>query len=132
MDRSISVSENHDYIIIRVHKPMTTELSLRIGPEITRLAAEKSINRFLFDVRGSVNIQSVTKNFWFANKDIESFGFPRASRSAFLVDKNDRSHDFITTAFLNAGYIVRIFNDENSAIRWLEKGASIERVIQGS
>ncbi len=126
MDYEISISENLDYIVIRVHKPMTTELSLRCGPEIVRLAEENNINRFMFDVRESVNIQSVTKNYYFAYKDIAEFEFPRASRSAFLVDKNDRSHDFITTAFLNAGYIVKIFNDESSAIKWLEEGASNE------
>ena len=126
MDYEISISENLDYIVIRFHKPMTTELSLRCGPEIMQLAEEKNIKQFLFDVRGSRNIQSVGKNYYFAYRDIEEFGFPRASRSAFLVDKNDRSHEFITTAFLNAGYIVKLFHDENSAVKWLEEGTSNE------
>ena len=126
MDYEISTSDNLSYIVIRVNKPMTTELSLRFGPEIMRLAEEKNINQFMFDLRGSVNIQSVVKNYNFAYRDIEEFGFPRASRTAFLVGKNDRSHDFITTAFLNAGYNVKLFNGENSAIKWLEEGTSNE------
>ena len=120
MDYRITVSDNHGFILIKVYKPMTTELSLRCGPEIVRLAEENNINRFLFDVRGSSNIQSVTKNYYFAYEDIQSFGFPKASRSAFLVDKDDKSHDFISVAFQNAGYIVEIFYNEASAINWLE------------
>jgi hypothetical protein len=61
------------------------------------------------------------RNYEFANKEMVDFGFSRRSRSALLVRPDDRSHDFIETAFLNAGYAVKLFTDEVSAISWLEK-----------
>ena len=121
MDYEISISEHRSYIIIKFYAAMTTSVACRCGREIVRLAAEHNINRFLFDVTQSTNIQSVTDNYYFAYSDIEDFSFPKASRSAFLVSAGDRSHDFITTAFLNAGYLVKLFSDKEEAVTWLEE-----------
>ncbi len=123
MEYEISISKTCNHIIIRFYAPMTTALACRCGPELVHLASENNIDRFLFDVRHATNIQSHANNFFFANKDIMSFGFPRASRSAFLVRPGDTSHDFITTAFLNAGYSVKLFSDEEEAVTWLERGS---------
>ena len=124
MDYEIYISESRHYIVFRPLQPMTAEIGQRGCPEVTRLGAEKNINRFLFDMRGSANIESVSNNFYFARKDIVEFGFPHASRSAFLVDANDTSHEFITTVFLNTGYIVKLFKDESTAINWLEESTN--------
>ena len=98
---------------------MTSELALKSGPEIMRLADESDIRKFLFDMRESRNIQSVTNNYYFAYERIQTFDFPRNSLSAFLVQPSDNSHDFITTAFKNAGYSVEKFTSEDEAIKWL-------------
>ena len=121
MDYKISLSENRDYIILQYLVPMTTKVSLESGPEIMRLAIENNISKFLFDMRDSKNIQSPSGNYYFANQYIQKFNFPRNTRSAFLVSPDDHSHDFITTAFLNAGYIVAQFTSEEEAIKWLIK-----------
>ena len=120
MDYEITISKHHSHVVIKFYAAMTTSLACRCGPELVRIAAEHNINRFLFDVTQSKNIQSVTDNYYFAYKDIEDFDFPRASRSAFLVRPGDKSHDFITTAFLNAGYLVKLFTDEATALAWLD------------
>ena len=77
------------------------------------------INRYLFDSRGAPNVEKVLPNYEFAYKGLESFGFPRNSRSALLVDPHDKTHDFMETLFLNAGYEVKLFHDEAAAIAWL-------------
>jgi hypothetical protein len=66
-------------------------------------------------------VQSVVDNYEFARKETTAFGFPTKSRSAFLVRPDDKSHDFINTAFYNAGYVTRMFSDEAAAIAWLEQ-----------
>ena len=119
MDYKISIAENRNYIIIKYYVPMTTEISLKSGPELMRRSTENDIRRFLFDMRESINIQSVTDNYYFANQHIRTFDFPRRSRSAFLVNPSDNSHDFITTAFMNAGYAVAKFANEDEAVKWL-------------
>jgi hypothetical protein len=121
MDYKISISENRNYIILQYFVPMTTKVALESGPEMMRLAIENKILNFLFDMRKSQNVQSSGENYYFANRDNQSFGFPRNTRSAFLVRPDDDSHDFITTAFLNAGYMVAQFTTEEEAIKWLLK-----------
>jgi hypothetical protein len=98
---------------------MTTEVALRSSPELMQLASENNIKKFLFDMRKSANIQSVADNYFFANKHIQTFDFPRNSVSAFLTRPDDNSHDFITTAFINAGYRVEKFTDKKEAVKWL-------------
>lgn len=119
MDFRISIAENRNYIIIKYFVPMTSELALKSGPELIRHSAGSGINRFLFDMRKSQNIQSATDNYFFANQKIQSFDFPKMSRSAFLTQPSDNSHDFITTAFKNAGYAVAKFTSEEEALKWL-------------
>jgi hypothetical protein len=118
-DYRISIAENRNYVIIKYLVPMTTELALKSGPELQRIANENDIKRYLFDMRESQNIQSAADNYFYANQDIQTFDFPRESRSAFLIEPSDHSHDFITTAFKNAGYLVDKFVTEDEAVKWL-------------
>lgn len=119
MDYQISIIENVGYVLIEVFQPMTSELGRRCGAQAAQIGEEKKILNFLFDVRKAPNIQSVVHNYDFAYKEMSDFSFPKASRSAFLVNPGDNSHDFIETAFLNAGYTVKSFTEEEPAISWL-------------
>lgn len=121
MDYKISLDENLGCIFIKVFNAMTSEIGAQCGPEIVRLSEEKHIKRFLFDVREAPNTQTDVQNYNFATEKISDFDFPHDSRSAFLVNPGDTSHDFITTIFLNAGYRVKSFTDEESAMSWLTK-----------
>ena len=121
MDYQVSVADGGRYILIRVFVPMTSAIGVRCGVDASRLGVEKKMNSYLFDLRDSPNAQSVVDNYEFAHGEIADFGFPKSSRSAFLVRSDDRSHDFINTAFFNAGYITKLFTDETSAVSWLDK-----------
>lgn len=121
MDYQISPAASARYILIKVLVPMTSAVGVRCGTDAVRAGAEKNIDRFLFDLRDSPNVQSVVDNYEFAHKEITNFGFPMSSRSAFLVRPDDKSHDFINTAFYNAGYVTRMFTDELAAVAWLEQ-----------
>jgi len=119
VDYEVTLSPEKSFITIKYLGPMTTELAMESGPTMLALAKTHDVNKFLFDMTASRNVQTVTKNYAFAYKDIQSFEFPRASRSAFLVNPEDHSHDFITTAFSNAGYMVKIFFEYPEAVAWL-------------
>ena len=121
MDYQVSVAGSGRYILIKVLVPMTSAIGARCGAEAFRLGVEKNLTGYLFDLRDAPNVQSVVDNYEFAHKEISGFGFPKDSRSAFLVRPDDRSHDFITTALFNAGYVTKLFSDEASAVAWLEK-----------
>lgn len=117
----ITVSADGTHIIIDIMAPMTVELGFQCGREASALGKRMGISRYLFDSRGAPNVESVLPNYDFAYKGLESFGFPRHSRSALLTDPDDMSHDFMETLFLNAGYEVRLFRDEAEAIAWLAR-----------
>jgi hypothetical protein len=121
MDYQVSLAAGGRYILIKVMVPMTSAVGARCGADAVRLGTEKNIERFLFDLRDSPNVQSMVDNYEFAHKEIADFGFPKSSRSAFLVRPDDRSHDFIDTALFNAGYVTKMFIDEATAIAWLEQ-----------
>ena len=107
MDYKISIADDRSYLIIEYYIPMTTEVALRSSPELMQLASENNIKKFLFDMRKSANIQSVADNYFFANKHIQTFDFPRNSVSAFLTRPDDNSHDFITTAFIMQDIVLK-------------------------
>ncbi|HTY02941.1 MAG TPA: hypothetical protein VMC81_04345 [Rhodocyclaceae bacterium] len=116
----MSVSESGRHIVIKVLVPMTSELGMRAGPDAARLGAERKLSAYLFDLRDSPNVQSVIDNYEFVHKDIPKSDFPRDSRNAFLVRPDDKSHEFISMVFANAGYMTKTFTDEASAVAWLE------------
>lgn len=121
MDYEVSVSNNEKYIVVNVTSPMTVDLGRRCGIEATELGKRLHIYRYLFDLRSSPNVDELPKNYEFAYKDLDAFGFPRNARSALLTDAEDKTHDFLETLFINAGYVVRKFVDEESATSWLEE-----------
>lgn len=121
MKYEVSLSGDGTYVLIRVRGAMTRELGRRCGKDAVRMGAEHGLRRFLFDLRDAPNIENILSNYQFAYKDMADFGFDRQARSALLTNPSDRSHDFIETAFRNAGYDVRIFSDEESAVAWLAR-----------
>lgn len=120
MDYEVRLADSGRHVRVTVYVPMTSATGVRVGADAVRLGAEMKVEKFLFDLRGSPNVQSIVDNYEFAHKEIGGFGFPLTSRSAFLVRPDDKSHDFINTAFFNAGYVTRLFTDEAEAIAWLE------------
>jgi hypothetical protein len=121
MECEISPAPSGRHVRIKVLVPMTSATGSRCGNEAVRLGLAMKIDRYLFDLRDSQNVQSVVENYEFVHKEFMEFDFPKRSRSAFLVGADDKSHDFINTAFSNAGYITRLFTDEAAAIAWLEE-----------
>jgi hypothetical protein len=121
MDYEVSLGGSGRYILVKVLVPMTTAVGVSCGSDAVSLGLEKKVDRFLFDLRNSPNVQAVVDNYEFARKEITKFGFPTSSRSAFLVRPDDKSHDFINTAFFNAGFVTKMFSEEAAAIAWLQQ-----------
>ncbi|WP_429886326.1 hypothetical protein [Geoalkalibacter halelectricus] len=119
MDIEVRVAEGEDFVRIRIFVPMNNLIGERCARQAARLGEEHGLKKFLFDLRGAPNIQSVAQNYVFAYDELPQFEFPRASISAFVIDEGDSSHEFIELAFQNAGYIVKSFTDEDAAIKWL-------------
>lgn len=114
------MSDDQKYIICRVTGPMGADTAREFGQAMDALSRDRHVDRFLTDVRNAINVSGVLDNYRFAHEDMTDF--QRTARSAILTAPGDRSHDFVETVARNAGYIVRIFDDEETAVAWLEEG----------
>ena len=121
MKYEISLSEDGSYVRIRVFEVITGDVEREFAEEAIKEAKQHGIAKFLVDVRGTSNVAATFEQFLFGYKDMNQFALDRSSMIAVLVDAGDKSHDFIETVMLNAGYNCRLFPDEDSALKWLEE-----------
>lgn len=121
MSYTIGLSQDGQYIVCRVKGRMTVDIARASAKEIDRLSRATKIKRFLNDVRDAPNVLGTLENYDYAYRDMRELDLQRDVRSAILADPADRSHDFVETVAQNAGYNVRVFYDEDTAIAWLKK-----------
>jgi len=119
MNNEIKVSDSGKYIIVLVNTDMTRALAEQLGVEATHLGKKKNINLFFYDLRNSVNRESINANYIFAKQEVLKIEPSYLNKIAMLVSPNDKSHDFVETVLRNAGHNVLIFNDEEKALSWL-------------
>ncbi len=121
VDYEMSMSEGKTHVLIRVHMPMTRELASEVNQEAAKYGQTHGVNRFLYDVRGHVNTDTVTHNYDIVHKDVRDIPYTGKERFAVVHDAGDKSHDFIMTVARNAGYNLKLFASEQDAIAWLRK-----------
>jgi len=121
MNYTIGVSESGKFIRLRVEGEISAELARKWSDEMREMGLASGIGRFLSDVRGARNVSSILENYSFAYKDAPELSLDRNARVAILASPDDRSHDFVEVTLQNAGYNVRLFRDESSAVQWLEE-----------
>ena len=120
MPYSIKPSDDGRYIVVTTQGNLTNEIALRQNIESHALGKKLSISRYLVDVTQARNIDSVPTNYKFAYEDmVAAPEIDKNARIALVADPQDHSHDFIETAFRNAGFHIRLFRNRDEAIRHL-------------
>lgn len=119
MNYEINISDSGKFIEVIVNSDMTRDLAEQVGKEAIYLSRKKNINLFLYDLRNSVNRESVNSNYIFAKQDINRIEPDFANKIAMLTNPNDKSHKFVETVLRNAGHNVLMFNDKDIALEWL-------------
>lgn len=119
MNYEVKISEDKTFVWHLPHENITMQLAYEMSQDAIRLARENNIYRFLSDVRGIRNTDSLLKNFDFAYVDIEKLGYLKSDKIAIVHDADDHSHDFIKQVSLNQGYNVKLFTTIQEAIDWL-------------
>lgn len=121
MSHKIFLSEDGKYIVCEVTGLITLEVLREFASEVNSLSRATGVKRLLHDVRHAVNVMKISQNYQYAYEDMEGLELQRDVRSVILVNPADKSHDFMETVSQNAGYNVRIFQDEDTAISWLNE-----------
>ena len=121
MEFKLTISKNRKYLIIDVFNTITEELQRRFVEEGVETMKKNNIKNVLVDVNRVPNTANVYEKYKLAYYETDRLGYPRDGKIAVFVNPGDNSHDFIETAFRNAGYQCSIFKDKNSAVEWLNK-----------
>lgn len=121
MQCDISLAEGNQYACLRIKETIVPDIGRALLTEMLNLQKQKSIFRFLLDTRGVSAKTTPVDDFRMANREVTSAGFVPGTQVALLKSPGDTSHDFIETAGLNAGQNIRLFEDMNAAIDWLQK-----------
>lgn len=119
MNYEIKVSDSGKYIIVLINADMTRTLAEQAGLEATHLGKKHNINLFFYDLRNSINRETVNANYIYAKQEVQKIEPDYANKIAMLVSPNDKSHDFVETVLRNAGHNVLIFHDKQKALDWL-------------
>ena len=121
MKYEISISKSETYVKVKVNETISAEMARDFAEEAIKKANQHNIKKFLIDVRGTRNVAGHLENYLFAYENVNRFGLDRNSRIGVIVSPGDKSHDFVETVLMNAGYNCCLFLEEYSAIEWLEE-----------
>lgn len=114
---SINLSENGQYIILKLCGEVTGDLANRQIPEAHALGRKLGIHRYLVDATEARNVDTVTGNYQFAHKDmLKNPNIDKYAKVAILVSRGDYSHDFAETTSRNSGLNVTLFRDREKAV----------------
>ena len=120
MSYTITPSPDKTYIFIKVTGNITRASAMEHNVKAHTLGKKLGINKFLMDMTESRNTDSVIDNYKFAYEDMTTPDIDPAARVATVISPDDSSHDFVVTAMMNAGLNVALFNDIESAKKFLE------------
>ena len=124
MSYTIKPSEDRQYIVLKHWGEINGELAMKRILETRRLGAKLGITRHFVDLTEAMNVDSVTKTYKYAYKDMKTPpGINQNVRVAMLVNPEDHSHDFVETVLRNSGQNVTLFRDRELAIQHLLKEA---------
>jgi hypothetical protein len=82
------------------------------------------LKRIMFDSRGAPFQAGIAAQYDYAYNQAWKHGLTRDWRIALLVSPGDTSYGFMETAFINSGYIARLFDDYAPAADWLRGPSS--------
>ncbi|MGR8950382.1 MAG: hypothetical protein ACU84Q_20245 [Gammaproteobacteria bacterium] len=119
MSYETHVAKNNNHIVCIVSQPIARADACKFASDMLVLAEANGIRRFLVDVRNAPNESTAEENYRFAHEDLPQLGFPYESLVAILTRVGDSSHDFVEMVSRNAGYSVKLLDEEARAIAWL-------------
>jgi hypothetical protein len=119
MSYSITVSENKDYIIVKVVGDISRVLAIAYNLEAHALGWQLGIRHFLLDFSECRNSDTVLRNYKYVNEDMQNPGINQQACTVMLVSPGDHSHDFVEALFRSKGSDVTLFHDRDMAVRSL-------------
>jgi hypothetical protein len=102
--------------------PLDRETVQQLTREYVKIISATGIKRILNDVGGLPDAMGIIDGYEFAYTDTRALKLPGDIRAAILTDSGDKTHYFQETVALNAGYMVKVFDDIEAVVAWLLEG----------
>ena len=124
MDYEITVSPGNQFICIRALTDVTVDMVERFSRDAHALSKKTNIYKILSDERAGRSLTNVSQTYEFAHRHYPESGPTREWKVAVLKDPDAPEYDCVETVMTNAGFVFRIFTQEDEAISWLTGGAA--------
>ncbi|MEI8087270.1 MAG: hypothetical protein WCG93_13760 [Paludibacter sp.] len=120
------INENNKLLIVRTTGDLRTKELSEMGV-LMRLQAHDFNYKLIFDYRLSKNYISITEAYYWFSDYYDSVDLKlRQIRAAIISNENDMDFfSFLETTCTNNNIPIKIFLDEEMALKWLIKNPSI-------
>jgi hypothetical protein len=116
----LSIKKGENFVHARVSGPVSLELVAELMKKSAEKAKKWGFNKYLVDFRQAEKQLSVFEHYDFAYKKAKEYGFKPGSKHALIVRHEDINRlRFVEMVYHNAGYILKIFTEEDGAIDWI-------------
>jgi hypothetical protein len=129
MTFKVTFNESTHIIESRVHEDFDWNLIEHMVPEIGKLVQKENSDLIFIDFRDSKVTMSTIKIYETPRKIADEFSKTgvnvRKLKRAILINPNQKDFDFLDSVTANNAQILRLFYDEESAMKWLTTIGSI-------
>jgi hypothetical protein len=116
---SITISEDGTFIHVQAGGNITRELVVSTALEVSRLAKDMNIHKALLDFSQARNVEPVFQIYEMAYTDMNRAEIDKTLTLACLISPEDHSFDFLETVLRNAGFIFKLFTDDDATMDFL-------------
>lgn len=119
---ALTISIRETYVYACVRKAIATrKFAVACMEKAAEKAREQGVNKIMLDVRDAPNKLSVLDNYQIPYYVLKQVGYTHDIRTALIVHPDDKTHDFMETVAVNAGFDFKLFTDEEIAVHWLKR-----------
>jgi hypothetical protein len=120
---SVKISDCSTYIYVDVNDIVTPEIAQNFTTESHQLGFDNKIFTFIMDFRGARNMAPPKNNADFAKNRPKTIIEDFKLNLHFIIDKVDKSHDFVILLFRNRGLKLHVHHDLEPALKAINKAA---------
>ena len=118
MEYELEYDEALGVIVGRLHGELDAAGARRVASDLAQLVRKHDCRLFLNDLRDA-NITRSTLEIYSIPRVVKDVGVPGGMRRALVVGGITEDFEFLETASLNAGNLIKLFTDPDEALAWL-------------
>lgn len=119
MSHEFRYDESQGIIMGRVQGRLDAAVVKDVATDLARLVGEHGCRRLLLDLRGAL-VTSSTHEIYVIPRVVKEAGVPGGIKRALVVAEITQDFDFLETASINAGNVIKLFTDPEAALAWLK------------